>query len=189
MEQQWKMEGGGSLSLKEDGLRVRLEASRPEDGLGLYKAWVLGERGRFLLGTLAPEDGCLKVRRTVSRQSLMEAGCWPVVGGRCALTWTFVQPQGGEGTGWQLELHPERLCRDPLLQESLRGRVDLWIRKSETKTLLSAPFRPREPFPLPLLFCLAQVELREERPWLVWTFDEEGEPIVPVHRTKAKGTY
>ena len=79
MSELWRLEGGGTLSLQEDGLRVRLEAVRPEDGR-LYKVWVWGDGGRFLLGTPAPERGALRLCRTVSRQSLMQAGCWPVRG-------------------------------------------------------------------------------------------------------------
>lgn len=52
------MSGGGTLSVREDGLRVYLEARREPDGLGLYKVWLTGQGGgRFLLGTLAPGGG------------------------------------------------------------------------------------------------------------------------------------
>lgn len=38
----WNMEGGGTLSLEEEGLRVHLRAVCPDDGRGLYKVWVRG---------------------------------------------------------------------------------------------------------------------------------------------------
>ena len=41
MGESWKMEGGGTLTLEEEGIRVRLWAVRPDDGRGLYKVWVL----------------------------------------------------------------------------------------------------------------------------------------------------
>ena len=37
------MSGGGTLSVREDGLRVYLEARREPDGLGLYKVWLTGQ--------------------------------------------------------------------------------------------------------------------------------------------------
>ena len=40
MAELWSMEGGGTLSLREEGLQVRLEAVRPSEGQGLYKAWL-----------------------------------------------------------------------------------------------------------------------------------------------------
>ena len=46
------LEGGGTLSLREDGPRVHTEARRQNDGQGLYKVWLRGGgKGRLLLGT------------------------------------------------------------------------------------------------------------------------------------------
>ena len=36
------LEGGGTLSLREDGPRVHTEARRQNDGQGLYKVWLRG---------------------------------------------------------------------------------------------------------------------------------------------------
>ena len=70
MAELWSMEGGGTLSLREEGLQVRLEAVRPSEGQGLYKAWLRGQNGRFFLGTLLPEPGRLRLIKRVSRSSL-----------------------------------------------------------------------------------------------------------------------
>ena len=172
------MEGGGTLSLREEGPRVHLEAARPDDGRGLYKAWVRGRQGSLLLGTLVPEAGGLRLRRTVSRSSLTQAGCWPVTGGNCVLTYPFPGAEGA-GSAWTPEPLPERLCRDPLVKESLRGCSGFCGRRDGALCLLSAPFRPDRSFPIPVLFCLARVESRGGRPWLVWAFDLEGTPVLP----------
>ena len=42
------LEGGGTLSLREDGPRVHTEARRQNDGQGLYKVWLRA----------AERDGC-----------------------------------------------------------------------------------------------------------------------------------
>ena len=178
MSELWRLEGGGTLSLQEDGLRVRLEAVRPEDGR-LYKVWVWGDGGRFLLGTPAPERGALRLCRTVSRQSLMQAGCWPVRGGEAEQI-----SQGETPERWAPEPRPERLCGDKLVEESLRGQEGFCARRQGEETLLSAPFRPDRPFPIPVLFCLAQVELRAGRPWLVWRFRRDGTPVVPEENSR-----
>ena len=172
------MEGGGTLSMREDGIRVRLEAVRPVDGRGLYKAWVRGRTGSFLLGTLLPEQGGLRLARTVSRSSLEQAGCWPVTGGSTVLAYSF-PGAGGPGSAWAPEPLPERLCRDPLVKEGLRGRSGFCARRTGELCFLSAPFRSDRPFPIPVLFCLAQVEVRGGHHWLVWTFDLEGTPVLP----------
>ena len=178
MSELWRMEGGGTLSLREEGPRVHLEAARPDDGRGLYKAWVRGRQGSRLLGTLVPEAGGLRLRRTVSRSSLEQAGCWPVTGGNCVLTYPFPGAEGA-GSAWTPEPRPERLCRDPLVKESLRGRSGFCGRRDGALCLLSAPFRPDRPFPIPVLFCQARVERRGGRLWLVWAFDLGGTPVLP----------
>ena len=66
MERQYRLEGGGSLTVRADGLRAAVEAERPADGRGLYKAYLRGPSGRALLGTLAPEGGRLRIRRTLT---------------------------------------------------------------------------------------------------------------------------
>mgnify|MGYP005780110759 FL=1 len=175
MAELWSMEGGGTLSLREEGLQVRLEAVRPSEGQGLYKAWLRGQNGRFFLGTLLPEPGRLRLIKRVSRSSLERAGCWPVVGG--VIERYSVSESGGDPGGWLPAAEPERLCRDPLVRESLRGQLGFCVKRGEEGAMLSAPYRPSQPFPLPLLFCFARLEMRGGRPWLVWTFDWEGNPI------------
>ena len=76
------MSGGGTLSVREDGLRVYLEARREPDGLGLYKVWLTGRgSGRFLLGTLAPEGEGLRLRRK-ARRFFPQPFSRPAFGGR-----------------------------------------------------------------------------------------------------------
>ena len=53
--------------------------------------------------------------------------------------------------------------------------------------LLAAPFSDQKEFPLPVLFCLAQVEERAGRRWLVWRFDRAGNPVVPAHSRNGTG--
>ena len=66
MEERMKMRGGGTLTLRREGARVRMEAERSEDGQGLYKVWLHGDHGgKLLLGTLVPEQGRLMLRRTL----------------------------------------------------------------------------------------------------------------------------
>ena len=188
MSELWRLEGGGTLSLREDGLRVRLEAVRPDDGRGLYKVWIWGGGGRFLLGTLVPERGALRLNRTVSRQSLLQAGCWPVEGGGAELAGPFFSPKAAEkepcadsAGNWVPVRWPERLCRDYLIRESLQGQTGFYVQNGNGRALLSAPFCPNQPFPIPILFCFAEVEFRAGRPWLVWAFGSDGNPLIPTH--------
>ena len=176
MEQKLEMKGGGTLTVCRDGPRVHLEAVRPGDGRGLYKVWLLGQPGgRFLLGTLAPEGGFLRLKRTIPQGDLERAGCWPVAGAEAPLAFPF---SGGER--WYCEAHPERLLRDPVLRSQIRG--PMLCRKEQGGFRLAAPFRTDGPVALETLFCLARLERLEGRAHLVWSFDREGRPTVP-HKT------
>ena len=174
MAQVLELEGGGTLALRQEGGRVRLEARRPQDGRGLYTVRLLGPRGDgLLLGTLAPEGEELTLRRTLPLGELERAGCWPPSGARAELAFSFAGPRC-----WYCEGRPGRLVADPILRQAL-GAPMLCSREGEGFSL-AAPFRTDAPVPLSPLFCLARVERVEGRPHLVWTFDGAGRPLPPA---------
>ena len=71
MEGSMEMRGGGTLTFRQEGPRVRLQVRREADGRGLYKAWLRGDGGgACLLGTLIPEGGELQLCRTLSVEEL-----------------------------------------------------------------------------------------------------------------------
>ena len=175
MGEKLTMGGGGTLALRQEGPRVHLEAERPDDGRGLYKVWLHGDRGgKLLLGTLAPEEGALRLRRVLSVGALEQAGCWPQLRAESVLAFPFSAQSRGR---WYCERNPERLLADPLLKHALRG--SMLCRREEDGFSLAAPFRPESPVRLPALFCLARVERWDGRPHLVWSFDREGRPKAP----------
>lgn len=167
MEERVPMEGGGMLTVRQDGVRVHMEAERPSDGRGLYKVWLRGDQGgKLLLGTLVPEEGALRLRRTLSVGAL--------------LAFSFEAPSGGK---WYCEQHPERLVSDPVLRQQLSGAM--LCRREGEGFALSAPFAADRPVRLPSLFCLAGVERREGRLYMVWYFNKEGRPVLPHSDGKA----
>ena len=175
VEDRIPMRGGGTLTLRQEGPRIQMEAERPADGRGLYKAWLHGDQGgKLLLGTLAPEGGRLILRRTLSVGALERAGCWPQCWAESPLAFAFAAQGGGR---WYCEQHPERMVRDPLLQARLRGAM--LCRREEGAFSLSAPFRTDQPVRLPALFCFSGVERRDGQLHLVWEFDSQGNPKVP----------
>ena len=171
-----EMRGGGTLEVRPEGLRVRFLARRPEDGRGLYKVWLHGDRGgKLLLGTLVPQGGQLVLARTLSLGELERAGCWPQLRARCDLAFPFAG--GREEGGWICEERPERLLADPVLRAAVPGPM-LYRRGAEGFSL-AAPFRPERPLPLVPLVCLARPERRDGRLRLVWDFDQAGAPRPP----------
>ena len=174
------MQGGGTLSLRQDGPRLHLDAVRPEDGRGLYKVWLTGQGGeRVLLGTMAPEGGRLRLSRTLSVSRLQQQGCWPVEGAEAALAFPFAATQR-----WYCEHNPQSLIQDPLLREQMKGAM--LCRKKGDGFCLAAPFSPDRPVALTALFCLAQVESLEGRPHFIWNFDAKGSPKLP-YKMEGKG--
>ena len=171
-----EMGGGGTLEVRPEGLRVRFRARRPEDGRGLYKVWLHGDRGgKLLLGTLAPEGGQLALTRTLSLGELERAGCWPQLRARCDLAFPFAG--GREEGGWICEERPERLLADPVLRAAVPG--PMLCRRGAEGFSLSAPFRPERPLPLVPLVCLARPERWGGRLQLVWDFERDGTPRFP----------
>lgn len=177
MERRFALEGGGTMEVREEGGRVLLSVSRPGDSSGLYKAWAVGERGELLLGTLAPEGGRLCLRRALSRSALEQAGVWPVTGGRAAMVYAFSRKPTGEGEGlWRWERRPARCFRDGVLREAAQSWGPMLRRREEDGFLLAAPFDPERPFPMVPIFCLGRLERVEGRPYIVFSFDAQGNP-------------
>ena len=137
--------------------------------------WLHGDQGgKLLLGTLAPEGGVLRLRRTLSVGTLEQAGCWPQFWAEAPLAFPFAVQEGGS---WYCEQHPERLVEDLVLKGQVTG--PMLCRRDRDGLSLAAPFRPDAPAPLSALLCLARVERWNGRPHLVWSFDQEGRPKIP----------
>ena len=176
------MEGGGTLTLEQEGNRVRLEARRPEDGRGLYKVWLTGlGGGRLLLGTLAPEGGGLALRRTLSVSQLERAGCWPLEGAQAPLAFPFSEraPAGtAPPPGWVWENDPAARMGEALLRRCAR-EVGRCLRRTGAETVLAVPFSVKKPLPLLPAFCLMRVVCLAGRLWAVLRLDREGWPAPP----------
>lgn len=182
MEERFSMEGGGTLTVRREGMHVHMEAERPADDRGLYKVWLRGDQGgKLLLGTLAPEGDALRLCRTLSVGALERSGCWPRFRAEAPLAFSFAARAGEK---WYCEQHPERLVADPVLRAQISGAM--LCRKESGGFFLSAPFSTDKPVRLPSLFCLARVERREGRLYMVWHFNAEGEPVLP-HKKEDPG--
>ncbi len=181
----WPLAGGGTLRAREEDLWVRLEVVRPDDGRGLYKVWCTGAGGEFLLGTLVPQGGGLCLERRVARRTLEESGAWPLTGGKCVMVYSFTDRTKGQGD-WHREEHPEDFCRDPVVRACLKGAQGLLSRENGAVRQLAAPFSICKPILLNTLFCLAQVEKRQGRRYLVWSFDRRGRPLLPGAQNREK---
>lgn len=181
---------GGAVRVRQEGDRASCQALRAMTGEGLYKAWLLGQGGRrFLLGTLIPEGGALKLRRSVTLTQLREKGVWPPTGAEIAMAYRLTPAEGDRETrqgkcpyrqelpqGFCWENCPGRLTEDRVLRRALERLGCVALREEGEGHCLAVPFEPDKPFPLPPIFCLAQVRELEGRPCLLFFLDREGRP-------------
>lgn len=178
---------GGWLTCRQEGARAELRLELPNDGRGLYRAWVQGPGGRTELGTLLPEGGQLRLARSFPIQELGRRGCWPVTGGQVQMTYAFSGAAPGPATpkGWGRLAQPwQCFPQDPVLAQAARQAGPcLRCRKETGDFLLAWPWQPRQPFPLVPLFCLAQVKSLDGRPHVVFSFTAGSVPVVPPDGT------
>lgn len=84
-------------------------------------------------------------------------------------------PPVSPGPGWQ---RPQGLSwADQALAESYRrSRGAFHLSCPDGGFLLAYPLDCRRPFPLPILFCFAQVRCLSSRGWWVFSFGPDGQP-------------
>jgi len=176
MQRQIAMEGGGTLTVSDEGIRVRLTVSRHDDHSGLYKVWLRGMQGKMLLGTLVPERGMLALARTMPKAALEREGCWPLTGGEAVMAYSFQNMDPFSEPGWEQMEHPDRLFHDPVLEQAARGLSHVLVRQEEDCFSLAVPFSTDQEFPLIPLFCLARVIQIGRRSCIMWKFEKNGIP-------------
>lgn len=176
----------GQMTLRESAGKVHVAVQRPGPGQGLYRAYLLGKGGRLDLGTLLPEGGGLRLQRAYSLDHLRRQGCWPATGGRLELTYAFGQgrpaasPSGPSSIpkGWHLCRRPEGLFgEDPVLsQAAAQAGPCCLCRREAGDFCLAYPWQPQRPFPVPPIFCFAQVKRFQGQPHVTYHFTREGRP-------------
>lgn len=154
--------GGGSVEwrIQEQGPRVTVEAWKNGKEEGLYKAWMVGEQGRCLLGTLMPEGTRLFLRRTLSMDSLRRQGVWPIRRLEEELVCSFREPA------------PPVEWEDEVLRRCVRNLPRHTVRREGENVMLIFPFDVHAPFPLTAVFCFSRVEGGH----LIFSFGQGGWP-------------
>ena len=177
----------GSICCIEDGESVSLRASGKDPGKGLYKLFLRGGEGSFLLGTMLPSEGELRLERTLKAEALRRCRCWPPECGEALLAFPFSSGEEKRGGPWEAIQNPGTLLRDKVLACSA-GRCSGWLRRREENGFsLAAPYKTGMAFPLTPLFCLGRVVTLCGRPYVLYHFDENGAPQQPDKQNRQKG--
>ena len=166
----------GVVTVRQEGEQALCQAMGPLEGHGLYKAWLRGAGGKVLLGTLIPEGGALRLRRTLPLSQLKVQGVWPPTGAEVVQSPSCTQ--SAVPPGWQWTDCPGRLLGERTLSRSLQGVSRALLRRTGERFYLAFPCQPAEPFPIPALFCLSSVERLGEGLYYVFCFSRRGRPEI-----------
>lgn len=171
----------GRLTCRVRGAQADLYMEARPDRPGLYRGALSGPAGRWDLGLLLPESGCLRLSRTLPVAALDRAGCWPVTKAEAVLTHPF--PGGVElpvPLGWRRVPDPSVLFPgDPVLARAAGGTKGwLLCPGKDGGFSLAAPWEPGQPFPLLPVFCFAKICTMAGRRWAVFRFQCDGRPVI-----------
>ena len=139
------LEGRGWLTAVPEGPRVQCRAELSGVSRGLYKVHLTGRGGSFLLGTLIPEGGSLRLHRTVSLDQLKRQGVWPPEGAFAELA--FAPERVRPPAGWVPEGAPARLLGEPLLARCAQPLRGVLLHRRESGFSLAVPWQAGEEFP------------------------------------------
>ena len=154
-----------------NGARTEIRTSMDDPGDGLYRAFLLGERGELPLGVLAPEDGRLTVCRRLYNRDVAALG--KLLRGEARRSFRFEET----GLCWRETCCPAQLFHSRFLIDRLRPAGRGWWRREGSVLLLALPLEEGKPFPLEALFCLGRIQRVEGSRCVVYAFREE-EPVL-----------
>ena len=171
---EWSFEGPqGAVTVRQEGRCALCRAISRAGERALYKAWLIGDKGRVLLGTLIPEGGALRLRRSLEVSWLERQGAWPPRGAEILEAYSLgpqTIPQG-----WNRQEEPWRLLEGEL-RECAREFHWAFLKRDMEGFFLALPWEGKKPFPLTPLFCLARVERLEGKWYILFRFSRQGKP-------------
>ena len=166
----------GEITVCPQGARTELRCSMGDPGDGLYRVFLLGERGELPLGVLAPEGSRLALCRRLYSRDVAALG--PLLRGEARRSFRFQEgPAPAEQPLWHETHCPAQLFQSRFLQSRLRSIGRAWWRREGVLLVLALPLEERKPFPLEALFCLGRVQCVDGIQCVVYTFREE-EPVL-----------
>lgn len=181
---EWSFESPkGAVTVRQEGRCAVCQAISRAGERALYKAWLSGEKGKVLLGTLIPEGGALRLRRSVEVAWLERQGAWPPK--TAEILEAYSLPPQTPPQGWTRQEEPWRLL-DGELRECGRELRWAFLRQDMDGFFLALPWEKQKPFPLSSLFCLASLEKIEEKWYILFRFSRQGKPEL-LHKISGVG--
>lgn len=148
--------------MSERGGQAVIDVWKEDDASGLYKAYIKGSTGQFLLGTMLPEKGRLHLRRTVSIDDMKRRGVWPIRRIEAELVYSFRE------RSVQIE------WRDEILRQCVWRLPQHTVCRTDEGVTFEFRFDTHLPFPFVPVFCFAQVESGR----VFFSFRRDGSPYI-----------
>ena len=147
----WNGKPYGELSVWAEGLYTCFRACcrLPEEGL--WCVWATGDRGELRLGVLEPKGERAEISRRFSQHITAPMG--RVLRGE--LREIVRKPDQEWKCGEMVWLR----LKTPWIRNRLKGREDILMREHGAGKMLAIPFAVDQPFPLPALFCFAEMRM------------------------------
>ena len=163
----------GHVILTIQGGRTQVEVSCRRDNGGLFRAYLLCEKGEYPLGVLEPKGENMGLRRTVRSGELQALGT--IWRGELRMSYAF-----SHQTQWQpLAAAGEFFQKNPQFARELANIQGALWRQERNVRQLALPYRLDQPFPMTALFCFAQIQTIEGQAYVVYRFDPGEHPIFP----------
>ena len=153
----------GKLRWTQEGLYLQLEARTEGRREGIFRAYLRGENGEKLLGVMEPEGNGMACRKRFAEPQLRALGRWKGA---------VLRKSGEEGWRDYRGEVPGNWSRRLAVEGALQ-------RKEGQHYLVALPYPEGEAFPFTELFCLARIRRIAGRRYVVYTFSEGGEPMLP----------
>ena len=163
-----KCRGEATVERKDGRSEIAVSMEDPADGL--YRAVLVGERGQLPLGVMEPHHGTLVLRRRPYLRDVEKLGMLRSI--QVSRSFAFRR-----GETWKRTDRPMDLFKSSFLRDRLVRYKTAWWKKRENTLLLALPLDEDAPFPLETMFCLARIEVVDDRRCVVYTFDRQEGPI------------
>lgn len=167
----------GAVTIRQEGRCAVCRAIYRTDEPSLFKAWLIGKRGRILLGTLIPEGGALRLHRSIEISQLERQGAWPPTGAEILAAYSLTTRHPPKG--WCLQNEPWKMSELGEFRSSVQNFPWCFLRKNAKGIQIAIPWELGKTFPLSQLFCLASIKQFDGDLYLTFCFSAQGKPELP----------
>lgn len=165
-------EDAGTLDISQEGLYLNFSARCKDPKDGIYRAFAVFEGKRLPLGVLAPNGNLITVSKTYPLREIDDDWMQQPVYGEAELSKAFNKDS------WKSLERPETVFFEDELKDAAARLTGMLIKENGRGFYVAAPYSEEKEFPLPMLFCLAEIQMIRGRWYAVFQMDISGMPMI-----------